>query len=535
MTRFVGPVPLACGSSGFVTVRTALLSGAAFALLLSVSAPAHAAPRGLGYYFFYNDPAPPAYTRRRAPAATTAAATAAAKKPNPERDGFPDVPKGTGVYQIMISIGTQRLALYHDGVRVAETSVSTGTPGHPTPKGIFSVIEKDRYHHSNLYGNAPMYYMQRLTWSGVAMHEGMLPGFAASHGCIRMPTAFASRLWPTTRLGARVVIAQHELVPTDFAHPALFMPKAKPAEPKVASNGAVEASEGSRPVVLAQATLPEIGMVDVGQGTPVSPIPDGPEALEEASASGFTSDDHTQAAAIPAAGSVAGNDQATGALPTPAPAELAPSVTPNELRKSVELPSAAPPDVGVDTVPPVVPASSAPPSSTEPAKPTPTLEPSKPVAPRPRLSDQPAKRGGQVAVFVSRKEKKIFVRQGFIPVLEMPIAIDIPDQPLGTHVFTAVSFTDEGAGMRWNVMTVPNELQRAGEPRDSRKRLKEPPRPVETKPASTAAEALDRIHMPQEAVERISELLIPGSSLVVSDEGLGRETGRMTEFIVLTR
>jgi len=138
-----------------------------------------------------------------------------------------------------------------------------------------------------------------------------------------------------------------------------------------------------------------------------------------------------------------------------------------------------------------------------------------------------------VAVFVSRKEQKIFVRQGFVPLLDMPIVIEEPDQPLGIHVFTAMEVTD--SGMRWNLMTVPTDPSAPVEQRDSRKRSKEPSRPaVQLKPASTAAEALNRIAMPKEAVDRISELLIPGSSLVIADEGLGRETGRYTEFIVLS-
>jgi hypothetical protein len=170
-------------------------------------------------------------------------------------------------------------------------------------------------------------------------------------------------------------------------------------------------------------------------------------------------------------------------------------------------------------------------------KPAPTLDPAKPIAPRLKSVDQPVKRSGQVAVFVSRKEMKIFVRQGRVPLFDMPLAIDEPDRPLGTHVFTAMSVTDNGAGMRWNLMTVPNDLSLPpSDPREARRKFKEPPRPIlHLKPPSSAAEALNRIQMPMEAVERISELLIPGSSLVVSDEGLGRETGRYTEFIVLTR
>ena len=123
--------------------------------------------------------------------------------------GFGELPKGP--LQIVVSIDHQRVTLFSNGVRVAQGPVSTGVPGHPTPMGVFSVIEKDRYHRSNLYDSAPMFYMHRLTWSGVAMHEGVLPGFAASHGCIRMPTQFVSRLWQISKLGVRVVIARNLL------------------------------------------------------------------------------------------------------------------------------------------------------------------------------------------------------------------------------------------------------------------------------------------------------------------------------------
>ncbi len=176
----------------------------------------------------------------------------------------------------------------------------------------------------------------------------------------------------------------------------------------------------------------------------------------------------------------------------------------------------------------------------EAVKPAPTIDPPKRAPARTRAADQPAKRNGQVAVFVSRKENKIFVRHGFIPVFEMPIVIEDPDQPLGTHVFTAMEVTDGGDGMRWNLFTIPTDPNRPPESRESRKkgRAKEPPKPspvVVSKPASNASDALSRIQMPKEALDLIEELLIPGSSLVISDEGLGRETGRYTEFIVLTR
>ncbi|MGZ3297341.1 MAG: L,D-transpeptidase, partial [Xanthobacteraceae bacterium] len=114
-----------------------------------------------------------------------------------------------------------------------------------------------------------------------------------------------------------------------------------------------------------------------------------------------------------------------------------------------------------------------------------------------------------------------------------PVTIEDPDQPLGTHVFTAMEVKDNG--MRWNLMTVPTDGSAPVEQKDARRKSIEPSRPGgRLKVPSTAAEALNRIEMPKEAVDRISELLIPGSSLVIADEGLGRETGRYTEFIVLS-
>ena len=123
-----------------------------------------------------------------------------------------------------------------------------------------------------------------------------------------------------------------------------------------------------------------------------------------------------------------------------------------------------------------------------------------------------------------------------VPLFDMPIVIEQPDQPLGTHVFTAMGMSEDG-GMHWNLMTIPTDGTPAPERRDSRKRSREPALPpsVHLKPPSSAAEALDRVQMPKQAIERISELMSVGSSLVISDEGLGRETGRGTEFIVLTR
>jgi lipoprotein-anchoring transpeptidase ErfK/SrfK len=157
--------------------------------------------------------------RQSAKRKNAAEAAAGLKSKAPEK-----VP--TGPLQIIISVRQQRLTLYANGQPIAHSPVSTGVPGHPTPMGVFSVIEKQIYHESNLYSSAPMPYMQRITWSGVAMHQGVVPGHPASHGCIRLPREFAQRLWRITKVGARVIIAHDEAHIADIASPRLFAGKA---------------------------------------------------------------------------------------------------------------------------------------------------------------------------------------------------------------------------------------------------------------------------------------------------------------------
>jgi len=143
-----------------------------------------------------------------------------------------------------------------------------------------------------------------------------------------------------------------------------------------------------------------------------------------------------------------------------------------------------------------------------------------------------------ISVFVSRKLRKLFVRQGFTPLFEVPVKIQNPDEPLGTHVFTAMEFQNEGAAIRWTVVSMPEELPRmsrdsAKEREASAKQIIEstPPGPLPGK----ANTALDRIEIPQDVVERISELLTPASSLVISDYGISYETRKDTDFIVVTQ
>src|SRR3954462_14606467 len=127
----------------------------------------------------------------------------------------------------IVSIKTQQVTFYDAEGWILRAPVSTGTTGRETPAGVFAVLEKDKDHHSTLYDDAWMPNMQRITWNGIALHGGPLPGYAASHGCVRMPYGFAEKLFDKTWIGMRVIIAPNDAEPVEFSHPALFVPNAE--------------------------------------------------------------------------------------------------------------------------------------------------------------------------------------------------------------------------------------------------------------------------------------------------------------------
>jgi lipoprotein-anchoring transpeptidase ErfK/SrfK len=460
------------------------------------------------------------------------------KRDVPIRQPFGEnMPKGP--LQLMVSISDQRAVLYSNGVRVAETKVSTGTHSNPTPTGVFSIIQKNRWHRSNLYGNAPMFYMHRLTWSGIALHEGHLPGFAASHGCIRMPTEFVSRLWNVSKMGMRVVVARIEVKPQEFSHAKLFNPAQKPVDPSRTS----EVPDGLRPSFD---TIGQ-GLVRVAQAEPA--------AGETAAATDAPSAAATTDTAAEAPAAVTTTDSAITITPAvadtaAAPAVIETSAPATDVAATPAMPAAVNEPVTTSTV--TVPAAATAPAptpaaaSSEPERPA--VDPNELNVPRPAplraRTAEPVKLNGQVAVFISGREKRIFVRHAFVPVFDMPIEIANPGKPLGTHTFTALDLQDSGARMRWNVISMPLTAAQVtpASKKGASKQQQPPPRvsksvrgAVVTSESSNATDALDRVTIPQEAIDRISELLTPGSSLIISDEGLGRETGRYTEFIVEMR
>ncbi len=181
-------------------------------------------------------------------------------------DGIPDIHNGEPM-TLIVSLSAQKVDVYRGTTLVTTSQVSTGMPGHATKTGVFSILEKQLYHHSNIYSGAPMPWMNRITWSGTALHAGVVPGYPASHGCIRLPFSFAPKLYKITTVGEHVVVAKGRPTPEIIEHPALFQPLPLPSAPSVAkepeperhtslTSGAKLAAAITAPIVLAKAEMP---------------------------------------------------------------------------------------------------------------------------------------------------------------------------------------------------------------------------------------------------------------------------------------
>src|SRR6516164_6288374 len=195
----------------------------------------------------------PAIVTLAAMAALTAAppADAAVRQARAAHSTEAAAPRDAGEpLMAIVSIKSQQVTIYDAEGWILRAPVSSGTTGRETPAGVFSVVQKDKDHHSNLYDDAWMPNMLRITWSGIALHGGPLPGYAASHGCIRLPYDFAAQLFDLTRVGMRVIVAPADVAPTEVVHPALFV--SKPGAAALAATRAAEADEAARKAAAAR-------------------------------------------------------------------------------------------------------------------------------------------------------------------------------------------------------------------------------------------------------------------------------------------
>ena len=413
----------------------------------------------------------------RAPHPTEAAAPRAAGEP----------------IMAIVSIKSQQVTFYDADGWILRAPVSTGTTGRETPAGVFALLEKDKDHHSTMYDDASMPNMQRITWNGVALHGGPLPGYAASHGCVRMPFGFAERLFDRTQIGMRVIISPTDAEPVDISHPALFMsnPDSIKAAPAKAEALAHEADEAVKMAVEAKKAAAKAPREMAALTASLRKL----EALKARADADVVSADKMLAAAK---ADETKTDEAKAQaedLRQKAAVKAADMATQFDTAQADAKPKLDAFSAAKDT------AKAAEKTKADTAK----------AAKDAKLALEP------VSVYISRATQKLYVRRNthkpapdgggevFDATIEVPITIRNPDKPIGTHVFTAMARND--AGLRWTAVTIDN--------------------------ADNAKDALDRITIPQEVLDRIAPTALPRSSIVISDEPLSKETNYRTEFVAV--
>jgi lipoprotein-anchoring transpeptidase ErfK/SrfK len=525
---------------------------------LAASSQPASAQQSFGNFFTYQPKQRKRVVRKkRAPDAETAAAPDAAAAPaqKPAAKKAAEKSGTQGFVYAIVSLPDQHINVYDASGRIATSRVSTGQSGFRTPSGIYSVIGKSRYHRSNIYSGAPMPWMQRITWTGIAMHAGVVPGYPASHGCIRLPYSFAPVMFNLTKQGARVVVASRDTVPVDFSHSFLPLPKMQSAPAgaqQAARDTSVElASMGTSEAGMTTAAVPGSSdtptllnpiayagaLKDRAMADKTAADQAAKDALAAAQAAGAEArqaiDDIRKAEAnLAAAEAKVADVDKRAAAPAPAaaaaPTDPAQSIEAQKSAAQAELTSAR---TALDE------------ARTRDGAKTPAaftaVETWKRAAAAASdasdLVDQAERRRAQVSVFISRKEGRIFIRQDWKEVWEAPVTFRDPDRPLGTHIYTAVDTVPDGSAVKWTAITIPAESQ---PPKEAAARGKDK-QPVPAQPdgpaPETAAGALDRIELPEGARERIAELLWAGGSLIVSDQPRSYEMGEYTDFIVLTR
>jgi hypothetical protein len=392
----------------------------------------------------------------------------------------------------IVSLQNQRITVYDAKGWILRAPVSSGQRGRETPAGIFSVIEKDADHHSNLYDDASMPHMQRLTWSGIALHGGSLPGYPASHGCVRMPFDFAEQLFDMTQMGLRVIVAPTDVAPVEIDHPVLF--QTKPGADALAAARMAEADEAVKKLEQARGAA-GAAYRDSTKAMMAVRVADNLKRRAEATlAAAETSLD----SAIP--GEATEQAESAKAQATAKVAELQTQLDAARAELQPKL------DAVLAARQAVADADTARAAAAEAARLVMhQLEPA--------------------SVLISRKTQRLYIRQGFEPVLDVPVTILEPDRPIGTHIFTAMERTGGDTKLRWSVVSLEGSRSHgdvaSAEPVSAK--LAEP---------ASAKSALDRIVLPQDALDRIAGIA-PRSSLIVTDEALSSETGKGTDFVVL--
>jgi uncharacterized protein YjbI with pentapeptide repeats/lipoprotein-anchoring transpeptidase ErfK/SrfK len=365
---------------------------------------------------------------------------------------------------LSVSLSHQTIDVYRGTALLTSSKVSSGMPGHATKAGVFSILEKQTFHHSNIYSGAPMPWMQRLTRSGTALHGGVVPGYPASHGCIRLPFSFAPKLFQMTTVGENVIVTNDRLAPKLIEHPNLFQPLPTPVSlamprgariPQRRSRDASElaAKDTALPVILAE----EGGItIDV---SPTSELvaSNGPELAPGTAKRGDDGDDAPLRILVTRQTQ---RDQMIGVQNVLAAMGY---LTPRNFDGTF----------GKATIGAIE-----------------AFQKANGLPANGAFTDDLEKRVYKVAGKAEPPAGHLFVRQGFRRVFDEPIAFRQPDQPLGTHIYIALKFVPGDTTTRWMAISLEG---------------------------GAAASALDRIEFPVDVRQTISERLTAGSSLIIAD------------------
>ena len=360
---------------------------------------------------------------------------------------------------IVVSLSDQKSDLYRGMTLIGSSKVSSGMPGYATKPGVFSILQKQRYHHSNMYSGAPMPWMQRLTRSGTALHAGVVPGYPASHGCIRLPFSFAPKLFQITSVGDHVLVASDRVVPKLIEHPTLFQPS-MPPQPDETTVPVVVDTQGSstedaqkEPAAGAEMNITAAELLGSASSKPSLDGPNSSSVAELGSSAPlrFLVTRRTQ------------RDRIIGVQ------YLLSSLGYLRTQKFYGR-------IGNETVAAI--------KAFQKANGLPTTG---------AFTDNLEIKIHQVAGKEEPPDGHLFVRQDFHHLFDAPIAFRNPHETLGTHVFVALRFAPGDAKTQWMAISLEGD---------------------------NATSILDRIDIPDALRQKVSQRLTPGSSLIIADRSI---------------
>jgi len=508
---------------------------------------------------------------------------------------------------VVVSIGQQKVDVYRGTSLVTTSAVSTGTAQHPTFIGAFSIMQKARWHHSNIYSGAPMPWMNRLTWSGTAMHAGVVPGYPASHGCIRLTYAFAPKFFQMSSVGDNVITSRGRPKPTPIEHGALFQPLPAPTLPMVEQQTSISpleristpipavAAASASPVILAKAEMPTTVDSEVHPSVEEESTPEPPAQANEAPAK--DADAEAPSATAAAEDNATESDpyrvhaitpdisklqerlvapvQATAVTPDPAPAAAPSQAEDKPADKPVATAPAAPEPVAPKPVAAHIEIAEATPDLPPPAaaaKLNAGVDAAAVQAAEPRsdaplrilltrrtqrdrivgvqqilasmgylppqnfdgtmgkatigavkdfqkangmretgaFNDELVKKVYEVAGKGEPPAGHIYVRQDLDDVFDTAVSFRNAEEPLGTHVYVALNFAPGDTKINWVTLDVQD--------------------------GAGAASPLDRLEIPDDVRQKISERLTPGSTFIVADTSINSANlPRGGDFVVLAK